>query len=218
MLTLGRPPRRRSLGDRARERRRARRSAARERRCSASCSRSAACCCSPARRSARSSGDPATRSRHGLDARPPRAARREPRPASAAVACEPPPEPPVDVTQDYPDVVGARLRRSPTAPRTRPSSTTARGSDERRHAADPLRRSRRPSATTCCPTARCSGARSPASGPSAEATSAIAEALVQALANFGVDATVVGEISGPRVTRYELQLAPGTKVVEGRRS
>ncbi len=36
--------------------------------------------------------------------------------------------------------------------------------------------------------------------------------LVQCLANFGVDATVVGEISGPRVTRYELQLAPGTKV------
>jgi S-DNA-T family DNA segregation ATPase FtsK/SpoIIIE len=40
----------------------------------------------------------------------------------------------------------------------------------------------------------------------------IAEILVQALANFGVDASVVGEISGPRVTRYELQLAPGTKV------
>jgi S-DNA-T family DNA segregation ATPase FtsK/SpoIIIE len=38
--------------------------------------------------------------------------------------------------------------------------------------------------------------------------------LVQALANFGVDATVVGEISGPRVTRYELQLAPGTKVAK----
>ena len=40
----------------------------------------------------------------------------------------------------------------------------------------------------------------------------VAALLVQALANFGVDATVVGEISGPRVTRYELQLAPGTKV------
>ena len=39
---------------------------------------------------------------------------------------------------------------------------------------------------------------------------------MQCLANFGVEATVVGQISGPRVTRYELQLAPGTKVVEGR--
>jgi S-DNA-T family DNA segregation ATPase FtsK/SpoIIIE len=42
----------------------------------------------------------------------------------------------------------------------------------------------------------------------------VAETLVAALANFGVDATVVGEISGPRVTRYELQLAPGTKVAK----
>src|SRR6202022_2545182 len=30
--------------------------------------------------------------------------------------------------------------------------------------------------------------------------------------HFGIDATVIGQISGPRVTRYELQLAPGTKV------
>src|SRR2546426_7539270 len=49
-------------------------------------------------------------------------------------------------------------------------------------------------------------------GASAEASARIAESLVQTLANFGVDATVVGEIAGPRVTRYELQLAPGTKV------
>src|SRR5262249_56754217 len=40
----------------------------------------------------------------------------------------------------------------------------------------------------------------------------IAGILVQALSTCGVDATVVGEIAGPRVTRYELQLAPGTKV------
>src|SRR5581483_2917768 len=40
----------------------------------------------------------------------------------------------------------------------------------------------------------------------------IAALLVETLAHFGIDASVVGEISGPRVTRYELQLAPGTKV------
>jgi S-DNA-T family DNA segregation ATPase FtsK/SpoIIIE len=51
-------------------------------------------------------------------------------------------------------------------------------------------------------------------GASAETSARIAETLVTALANFGVDATVVGEISGPRVTRYELQLAPGTKVAK----
>jgi S-DNA-T family DNA segregation ATPase FtsK/SpoIIIE len=40
----------------------------------------------------------------------------------------------------------------------------------------------------------------------------IAELLVQTLAHFGIEAAVVGQIAGPRVTRYELQLAPGTKV------
>ena len=39
-----------------------------------------------------------------------------------------------------------------------------------------------------------------------------ADLLVQTLAHFGVDATIVGQIAGPRVVRYELQLAPGTKV------
>jgi DNA segregation ATPase FtsK/SpoIIIE, S-DNA-T family len=49
-------------------------------------------------------------------------------------------------------------------------------------------------------------------GVSADQNAKVAEALVQTLAHFGVEATVVGQISGPRVTRYELQLAPGTKV------
>ncbi len=36
--------------------------------------------------------------------------------------------------------------------------------------------------------------------------------LEETLGHFGVQASVVGTVSGPRVTRYELQLAPGTKV------
>ncbi len=47
---------------------------------------------------------------------------------------------------------------------------------------------------------------------SGETSARVAELLVQTLSHFGVDARVVGQISGPRVTRYELQLAPGTKV------
>jgi S-DNA-T family DNA segregation ATPase FtsK/SpoIIIE len=50
-----------------------------------------------------------------------------------------------------------------------------------------------------------------ASGDSGERT---AELLARTLAEFGIEATVVGQISGPRVTRYELQLAPGTKVAK----
>jgi DNA segregation ATPase FtsK/SpoIIIE, S-DNA-T family len=47
---------------------------------------------------------------------------------------------------------------------------------------------------------------------SAESAARVADLLVQTLAHFGVEASVIGQISGPRVTRYELQLAPGTKV------
>ena len=36
--------------------------------------------------------------------------------------------------------------------------------------------------------------------------------LIEALGHFGVDAKVVGTITGPHITRYELRLAPGTKV------
>ncbi|HYY64272.1 MAG TPA: DNA translocase FtsK [Gaiellaceae bacterium] len=55
--------------------------------------------------------------------------------------------------------------------------------------------------------------RSPAgTGNSSDQNARVAEALAQTLAHFGVEASVIGQISGPRVTRYELQLAPGTKV------
>jgi len=37
-------------------------------------------------------------------------------------------------------------------------------------------------------------------------------ALVEALSHFGIDGSVTGTVSGPHVTRYELRLAPGTKM------
>ena len=40
----------------------------------------------------------------------------------------------------------------------------------------------------------------------------VSQRLVETLGHFNVDATVIGTVSGPRVTRYELQLAPGIKV------
>jgi S-DNA-T family DNA segregation ATPase FtsK/SpoIIIE len=40
----------------------------------------------------------------------------------------------------------------------------------------------------------------------------IATALVEALGHFGVEAKVIGTVAGPHITRYELRLAPGTKV------
>jgi DNA segregation ATPase FtsK/SpoIIIE, S-DNA-T family len=39
-----------------------------------------------------------------------------------------------------------------------------------------------------------------------------AKALVEALGHFGIEAKVVGQVSGPHITRYEIKLAPGTKM------
>jgi S-DNA-T family DNA segregation ATPase FtsK/SpoIIIE len=41
---------------------------------------------------------------------------------------------------------------------------------------------------------------------------AVGRTLVEALGHFGVEAKIVGIVSGPHVSRYELRLAPGTKV------
>jgi len=40
----------------------------------------------------------------------------------------------------------------------------------------------------------------------------VSRVLVETLASFRIDAKMVGTVSGPRVTRYELQLAPGIQV------
>jgi S-DNA-T family DNA segregation ATPase FtsK/SpoIIIE len=140
-------------------------------------------------------------------ARPPRAGEVSARPPEAPPAArEPAHAPPIDAEEAYPDVVGAPAPLVPEPPPLEPEPPTAdqpalfaehaprAPTEYRLPDRELLRRSR------------------PGSGPTADANGRIAEVLVQALANFGVAATVVGQISGPRVTRYELQLAPGTKV------
>ena len=49
-------------------------------------------------------------------------------------------------------------------------------------------------------------------GPDTRNREATGRALLEALGHFGVEARIVGVVSGPHVSRYELQLAPGTKV------
>jgi S-DNA-T family DNA segregation ATPase FtsK/SpoIIIE len=109
--------------------------------------------------------------------------------------------PPVDVAQDYPDLV------SQPVPQLVP---VAFGEDDDTQQTlfdvAPGEREYVLPDRTLLHTSK------PGEGPNGEANERIAEALVQCLANFGVEATLVGQISGPRVTRYELQLAPGTKV------
>src|SRR4051794_40809913 len=113
-------------------------------------------------------------------------------------------EPPVDAVHDFPDVVGENqpppllIEPASTDDPDQPSlfdvATAESHQDYRLPDRSILRRA--PAANNL-------------SSDVAERTAA---ALVQTLAHFGVEATISGQISGPRVTRYELQLAPGTKV------
>ena len=47
--------------------------------------------------------------------------------------------------------------------------------------------------------------------PKSDVAARSRKSLTRALADFGVDARVVGEITGPRVTRYELRSRPGRR-------
>jgi S-DNA-T family DNA segregation ATPase FtsK/SpoIIIE len=49
-------------------------------------------------------------------------------------------------------------------------------------------------------------------GPDPRDHDAVGRKLVETLGHFGVEARIVGIVSGPHVSRYELRLAPGTKV------
>jgi S-DNA-T family DNA segregation ATPase FtsK/SpoIIIE len=49
-------------------------------------------------------------------------------------------------------------------------------------------------------------------GPDPRDQDAIGRKLVETLGHFGVEAKIVGIVSGPHVSRYELRLEPGTKV------
>src|SRR5947207_1192807 len=134
------------------------------------------------------------------------AARRRPRPVAAPVPESRPktmPRPVVDAEEAYPDVV-AEITPSPLASiepgplvvsqETVFDDITAEHPEYRLPQRDVLN-------------------KSPEKAAKGEEVSArVADLLVQTLAHFGVEAVVIGQISGPRVTRFELQLAPGTKV------
>ncbi|MEJ7567857.1 MAG: DNA translocase FtsK [Gaiellaceae bacterium] len=112
-------------------------------------------------------------------------------------------EPPVDVVHDYPDVISE-------GPEPPPLSVEDAATEESWQ--QPSFDIDRPPAEYVLPDRKVLK-RSPAvTGDTTKSNARTAEVLVNALANFGVEATIVGQIAGPRVTRYELQLAPGTKV------
>jgi DNA segregation ATPase FtsK/SpoIIIE, S-DNA-T family len=137
------------------------------------------------------------------------AQRRLERPALAvvpqpSVAPAPKHEPVVDGVHDYPDVVGEAEVLEPPRLLVEPDSS----SEEQQSLFEPVRASH----DYRLPDRAILRHSPPTNGNSAEASARVAEALVSTLKSFGVEAHVVGQIAGPRVTRYELQLAPGTKV------
>ncbi len=118
---------------------------------------------------------------------------------STATSHPVPPPPPASATPSSDDV--------PTSERMIPRTQSKRTA-------------RRTGASPASPAA--SGYRTPAlgllarsEGETTQPASVIKETsqqLVETLGHFGVQAEVTDAVSGPRVTRYELQLAPGTKV------
>ncbi|HXH88569.1 MAG TPA: DNA translocase FtsK [Gaiellaceae bacterium] len=116
-------------------------------------------------------------------------------------------EPPVDVEHDYPDVISEGF-----LPEGKEAPQLVVDDEPTGEWQEPLFDSDRPTVAYVLPDRKVLKISPPQTGNTTQANARTAEVLVNALANFGVDATIVGQIAGPRVTRYELQLAPGTKV------
>ena len=123
-------------------------------------------------------------------------------------------KPPVDGVASYPDVLAPSAAVASTEP---PALVLPREIDDGPDALtvdgdEPIEFDAAPAGEYRLPERSLLKASPPVQGDNGVASARIAEQLVQTLSHFGVDATIVGQIAGPRVVRYELQLAPGTKV------
>jgi S-DNA-T family DNA segregation ATPase FtsK/SpoIIIE len=113
-------------------------------------------------------------------------------------------EPPVDVVHDFPDVIGdgqpSPLLIEPVSTEDPDQTSLFDVGELAEHEEYTL------------PDRAILRRSSSANEVAVDVAERTAAALVQTLKHFGIEATICGQISGPRVTRYELQLAPGTKV------
>ena len=143
----------------------------------------------------------ATAARRSLDRPVRRTAAEPPELISTANAA---PIPLVDAAAEFPDVIG-QAEPAPLIPFPEPETEEPPEQESLFNASPAVQDYKLPDRNVL----RKSGTNG---APPAEASGQVAQALVQALADFGVQASVGGQIVGPRVTRYELQLAPGTKM------
>ncbi len=134
--------------------------------------------------------------------RQPRPARApEPEPDSSSFHPLPKHESPVDAVSDYPDLVSTPAVAAPI-----PLPVLAKPSDDEEATADTQASlfdvADVPRSEYVLPDRALLHRSPPGTGPNADANARVGEALLVCLANFGVEAIIVGTITGPRVTRF----------------
>ncbi|MFV0372563.1 DNA translocase FtsK, partial [Microbacterium sp.] len=132
---------------------------------------------------------------------------------AAPVDRHPDPAPPAD--HDVPIHDEAEVPRPTLEPEETPADDAIPGRDDGDHhdvAEEPSTRTgRRTRRYTRPPLSLLEKRGGPGKMPK-ELINETSHRLEETLGHFGITASVTGAVSGPRVTRYELQLAPGTKV------
>ncbi|HEX2127654.1 MAG TPA: DNA translocase FtsK 4TM domain-containing protein [Solirubrobacterales bacterium] len=125
-------------------------------------------------------------------------------------------EPWPDPEEDEPDEFAYDTRELAAAPdREEPVSPAEAGP----HGTTPMGNMRQTHGVTASeeiayrpPPAKALERGKPDQGPDTRDRDQVSAALLESLTHFGIEARLLGVVSGPHVSRYELQLAPGTKV------
>ena len=124
-------------------------------------------------------------------------------PPDSAGRARPAPDPSQAPEDEQPEAEAPAVR-----PEVRPEDLTPQGRYRASITDDPDFEWRVPSPRTLT---RSTGE---AAKPDTAGQEQVARTLIETLGHFGIEAKVIGRVTGPHITRYELRLAPGTKVAK----
>jgi S-DNA-T family DNA segregation ATPase FtsK/SpoIIIE len=113
----------------------------------------------------------------------------------------------IEASDERPDPEAA-LPGPPSRPDVDPADLTPQGRYRTAVTDDPEFEWRLPS------TRLLTRSTSEAAKPDTAGQEQVARTLVETLGHFGIDAKVIGRVTGPHITRYEIRLAPGIKVAK----
>jgi len=124
-----------------------------------------------------------------------------------------PDAPPLFATDDKGEIVASDERRDaeaerPSRPDVDPADLTPQGRYREAITDDPDFEWQLPS------TRSLTRSTSEAAKPDTAGQEQVARTLLEALGHFGIEAKVIGRVTGPHITRYEIRLAPGIKVAK----